>query len=234
MPAVARDGACDAPIRRTEESPFPLDQSCSVGDVLQRADSDRRTAVDEEILPPSLLLDPTHARGTLRSVERLLALKFGIHITRLPLAENRTGVLQGMSIVLDARLPSVTELFFLLHLAGHTLQFTSADQSSVQRYLSRSGLRYEERVSERRRFEQEATSFGLSILIELGASETVRMWFRRISALDFEYGKRYVEEKKNGVTLKNSEAHVLDWWESLPSWRPPEQQRRPVEDYWSS
>jgi hypothetical protein len=211
-----------------------LDQSCSVGDALVRAEREQRQAVDAEILPPRLLLDQREADRALHRVESLLALKFGIHVTRLRLSENRTGVLQGTSILLDVRLPTVTQLFFLLHLAGHTFQFTSADQSSVQRYFSRSALPYENRVRERRRYEQEATAFGLSILVELGATETLQGWFRRMSALDFQYGKRYVEDNENSVTLKNSEAHVADWWDDLPPKNPPEQQRRRVEDYWSS
>ncbi len=223
-----------APFSCNEESAFPLDQSCSVGDVLVRAERERRAAADDEILPPSLLLDPAEAGRTLRGVERLLEQKFGIHVTRLRLHENRTGVLKGTSILLDARLPPVTQLFFLLHLVGHTFQFTSTDQSSVQRYFSRGVLPYEGRVRERQRYEKEATSFGLSILLELGASEALQGWFRRMSALDFQYGKRYVEDNENSVTLKNSEGHVLDWWDDLPSKLPPEQQRRPVEEYWSS
>ena len=77
-------------------------------------------------------------------------------------------------------------------------------------------------------------AIGLSILLELGVSETLQGWFRRVSALDFQYGKRYVEDNESSVTLKNSETHVLDWWEDLLPRNPPEQQRRRVEEYWST
>lgn len=213
---------------------FPLDQSCSVGVALVRAERECRAARDEEILPASLLLNAEPTCGIVGAVERLLAKKFGVQVARLKLCDNRTGVLRGTSILLDARLPPATQLFFLLHLAGHTFQFTSADQSSVHRYFSRHALAYEDRVRERRRYEQEATAFGLSILVELGVSASLFAWFRRVSALDFQYGKRYVEDNENSVTLRNSEAHVADWWDDLPAADPPEQQRRTVNEYWSS
>src|SRR5437899_1247428 len=102
MRASAADASIHAPISGAAEPAFPLDQSCSVGDALVRAERERRQADDDEILPPSLLLDPGEARRTLCAVERLLEVKFGILVTRRRLAENRTGVLQGTSILLDA------------------------------------------------------------------------------------------------------------------------------------
>ena len=213
---------------------FQLDQSCSVGDALHRAERERRPANDADILPASLVLDLHAANRTAARIVELLAMKFAIRVMLVRLTDDRTGVLNGTVIRLEQRLPPATRLFFLLHLAGHTFQFISADRSSVVRYFSRSTLPYEDRIRERKRYEQEATAYGLSMLAEIGAPVPVQTWFRRVSALDFQYGKRYIEDKATGLTLRKSEAYVEDWWEMLPPKVPPPLRTECVEEYWSS
>jgi hypothetical protein len=214
---------------------FPGSQeSSSVGDAFERAKRTHRDVRDSDVLPQQLLIDPKEAVRVTTRVEHVLFRDYGLRVIRTALPNKQTGVLNGVSIMVENRLPPATQLFILLHLAGHTFQMTGVDQSSTQQYFSRKDLEYNDRVRERERYEQEATSYALNVLQRAKAPMHIQRWFRGVSALDFQYGKRYVEDKESGVTLKNSEPHVRDWWPNLPVKQVPAQNRREIEPYEAS
>lgn len=138
-------------------------------------------------------MTPEQARVALpRLVERVNHYGFGVSYCALE--PPKTGVFDGLVITLDVGQPIVERCFLLLHLFGHSVQWTSGNAAALQRMLRR-GADVEAYLANLRSYEHDAARYGWRLLIEVGL-EQHREWFANRAETDWQYVARFHREGK--------------------------------------
>lgn len=120
--------------------------------------------------------------------------KRGFAVEYRDLDPPRTGIFDGLRIVLDPDVGFEMQCFILLHLFGHSVQWVAP---SLEHKLS--ALQH---TAEKERFlevlhdyEREAAGFGMQLLHELGVTD-LDAWFSDFVATDWRYVERFYREDR--------------------------------------
>jgi hypothetical protein len=120
--------------------------------------------------------------------------KRGFAIEYRDLEPPRTGIFDGLKIVIDPDVDFEMQCFVLLHLFGHSVQWVAPSLADKLDAL--------QNTSDKERFlqvlhdyEHEAAGFGLTLLNELGLDD-LRDWFSDFTATDWRYVERYYREDR--------------------------------------
>jgi hypothetical protein len=149
--------------------------------------------------------------------------KYGFAIEYRDLEPPRTGIFDGLRIVLDPDVGFEMQCFILLHLFGHSVQWTAPSWAHKLDEL--------QNVKDRTRFmqvlkeyEAGAAHFGLQLMHEAGLRE-LDQWFSDFAETDRRYVERYYETDR-----------IPPWDESVASgcklvepWEIPPIERKQVE-----
>jgi len=121
-------------------------------------------------------------------------IKYGFSIEYRDLEPPRTGIFDGLRIIIDPDVEFEMQCFILLHLFGHSVQWVAPSLESKLDAL--------QHTSDKERFlqvlhdyEYEAAQFGLQLLNEVGLGH-FGQWFSDFVATDWRYVERYYEEDK--------------------------------------
>lgn len=105
--------------------------------------------------------------------------------------QKKTGTFDGLEIVLHQGNDPQLQIFILLHLFGHSVQWVAPSLEDTLR-----GIQNKENMSKfmyfLRRYEFEAARFGLQLLHEAGITEADE-WFAEMVDIDWQYVKTYYE-----------------------------------------
>src|SRR5262245_1939166 len=121
-------------------------------------------------------------------------IKRGFAIEYRDLEPPRTGIFDGLKIVIDPDVDFEMQCFVLLHLFGHSVQWVAPSLAHKLDPL--------QNTSDKERFlqvlhdyEHEAAGFGLTLLNELGLGN-LHDWFCDFAATDWRYVERYYREDR--------------------------------------
>jgi len=117
--------------------------------------------------------------------------KYGFAIEYCDLEAPRTGIFDGLRISIDPDVDFEMQCFILLHLFGHSIQWTApslegkldalkegADKGAFMRAL--------------RAYEYEAAGFGMQLMREVGVND-LDQWYSNFVATDWRYVERFYE-----------------------------------------
>jgi hypothetical protein len=117
--------------------------------------------------------------------------KYGFVIEYRDLEPPRTGIFDGLRIVIDPDVGFEMQCFVLLHLFGHSVQWVAP---SIEHRLAEL-----QNTADKRRFmrvlhdyEYEAAGYGLTLLHEAGI-KSLDQWYCDFVATDWRYVERYYE-----------------------------------------
>src|SRR6059036_1467273 len=120
--------------------------------------------------------------------------KYGFAIEYRDLEPPRTGIFDGLRIVIDPDVGFEMQCFLLLHLFGHSVQWVAP---SLEHKLA--DLQHTE---DRHRFMQvlhayelEAAGFGMQLMHQVGVT-TLDQWFSDFVETDWRYVERYYQTEK--------------------------------------
>jgi hypothetical protein len=115
--------------------------------------------------------------------------KYGFAIEYRELEPPRTGIFDGLRIVLDPNVDFEMQCFVLLHLFGHSVEWVAP---SIEHKLA--ALR---QTTERAAFmrvlhdyESEAAQYGMQLMHEVGVDD-LDQWFSDFAATDWKYVERF-------------------------------------------
>jgi len=118
--------------------------------------------------------------------------KRGFALEYRDLEPPRTGIFDGLKIVIDPDVDFEMQCFVLLHLFGHSVQWVAPSLAHKLDAL--------QKTTDKARFlvvlhdyEYEAAGFGLALLYELGIRD-LDGWFSDFVATDWRYVERYYRE----------------------------------------
>jgi len=121
-------------------------------------------------------------------------IKRGFAIEYRDLDPPRTGIFDGLKIVIDPDVDFEMQCFVLLHLFGHSVQWVAPSLAHKLDAL--------QNTSDKERFlqvlhdyEHEAARYGFTLLNDLGLGE-LRNWFCDFAATDWRYVERYYREDR--------------------------------------
>lgn len=106
----------------------------------------------------------------------------------------RTGIFDGLRIVLDPDVGFEMQCFILLHLFGHSVQWVAPSLVDKLHALQHTADK-ERFLTVLRDYEFEAAGFGLQLLHELGVNDR-DAWFSDFVATDWRYVERYYREDR--------------------------------------
>lgn len=117
--------------------------------------------------------------------------KYGFAIEYRDLEPPRTGIFDGLSIVLDPDVDFEMQCFILLHLFGHSVQWIApsleAKLDALQHTADRAVF-----MRVLHEYEYEAARFGMQLLHEAGV-EDLDQWYSDFVATDWRYVERYYQ-----------------------------------------
>jgi len=120
----------------------------------------------------------------------------------------RTGIFDGLKIVIDPDVDFEMQCFVLLHLFGHSVQWVAP--SLVRKLDALQNTADKDRFLQvLHDYEHEAAGFGLRLLHELGIHD-LDDWFSDFVATDWRYVERYYREDR-----------IPPWRECLAAGAPP-------------
>lgn len=124
-----------------------------------------------------------------RAVSRVV--KYGFAVELADLESPRTGIFDGLRIVIDPDVPFEMQCFVILHLFGHSVQWTapslSAELDALQHTNDKAAFM---KVLEA--YEFEAARFGKQLLDETQVAGLDR-WYSDFVATDWKYVERFYE-----------------------------------------
>jgi hypothetical protein len=120
--------------------------------------------------------------------------KHGFALEYRDLAPPRTGIFDGLRIVIDPDVGFEMQCFVLLHLFGHSVQWVAPSLAQKLHALQHTADR-EEFLQILHNYEYEAAEFGLQLLHEVGARDLDR-WYSDFVATDWHYVERYYREDR--------------------------------------
>jgi hypothetical protein len=117
--------------------------------------------------------------------------KYGFTLELADLQPPRTGIFDGLTIVIDPDVPFEMQCFILLHLFGHSVQWTAPSlaaeldelQNTTDKVLFMLALE---------RYEYKAARFGRQLLDETGLAGLER-WYSDFVATDWKYVERFYQ-----------------------------------------
>ena len=117
--------------------------------------------------------------------------KHGFAIEYRDLEPPRTGIFDGLRIVLDPDVGFEMQCFLLLHLFGHSVQWVAPSLAHKLEDLkhTQDKARFMQVLHD---YEQEAASFGLQLMRELGITH-LDQWYSDFVETDWRYVERYYE-----------------------------------------
>ena len=118
--------------------------------------------------------------------------KYGFAIEYRDLAPPRTGTFDGLKITVDPDIDFEMQCFILLHLFGHSVQWTSPELAPKLDDLQHTHDK-ELFLRTLRAYEFEAAQFGLQLLHESGIAE-LDQWYADFVETDWNYVRRYYTE----------------------------------------
>src|SRR5262245_44124202 len=136
-------------------------------------------------------------------VERLVPLwttvtsgviKRGFRLEYRDLEPPRTGVFDGLKIMIDPDVDFEMQAFILLHLFGHSVQWVAPSLTHKLEALQHTTDK-ERFMQVLRDYEYEAAGFALTLLYELGVRD-LDDWFSDFVATDWRYVERYYREDR--------------------------------------
>jgi hypothetical protein len=117
--------------------------------------------------------------------------KYGFAVEYRDLEAPRTGTFDGLRIVMDPDVDFEMQCFILLHLFGHSVQWTAP---SLERSLDALRDSTDKAVFMRalHAYEYEAARFGMQLMREAGIAD-MDQWYSDFVATDWRYVERYYE-----------------------------------------
>ena len=103
----------------------------------------------------------------------------------------RTGIFDGIRIVIDPDVGFEMQCFLLLHLFGHSVQWVAPSLEHQLAALTETTDR-DQFMAALHRYEFEAASFGMQLLHELGVTH-LDQWYSDFVATDWRYVEGYYE-----------------------------------------
>ena len=120
-----------------------------------------------------------------------LVVKYGFAIELADLQPPRTGIFDGLKIVIDPDVPFEMQCFILLHLFGHSVQWTApslvAELDELQNTSDKARF-----MRALERYEYKAARFGRQLLDETGLAGLER-WYSDFVATDWKYVERFYQ-----------------------------------------
>jgi hypothetical protein len=132
-------------------------------------------------------LDPAQRayRGALMACCRVIRQTYGLTVEITDVPAPFTGDLDGVAISLDYELPPAEMLFTLLHLFGHTVQWTISPADREIGLADPRG-RDEAFLAEVARYERGAGEYALAVLAAAGVTG-LDQWLAQMTAADIAY-----------------------------------------------
>ena len=117
--------------------------------------------------------------------------KHGFAIEYRDLEPPRTGIFDGLRIVLDPDVGFEMQCFLLLHLFGHSVQWVAPSLEHKLEDLkhTQDKVRFMQVLHD---YEREAASFGQQLMRELGVTH-LDQWYSDFVETDWQYVRRYYE-----------------------------------------
>jgi hypothetical protein len=134
--------------------------------------------------------------------------KHGFVVEYRDLAPPRTGIFDGLRIVIDPDVALEMQCFVLLHLFGHSVQWVAPSLAHKLEALQHTQVK-ERFMQVLRAYEYEAAEFGLQLLHEAGVRD-LDAWYSDFVATDWRYVERYYQEDR-----------IPPWEECLVAGAPP-------------
>ena len=139
--------------------------------------------------------------------------KHGFVVEYRDLAPPRTGIFDGLRIVIDPDVAFEMQCFVLLHLFGHSVQWVAPSLAHKLEALQHTQDK-ERFMQVLRAYEYEAAEFGLQLMHDAGVRD-LDAWYSDFVATDWRYVERYYQEDR-----------IPPWEECLVAGAPPIQPGR--------
>jgi hypothetical protein len=120
--------------------------------------------------------------------------KRGFRLEYRDLEPPRTGIFDGLAIVIDPDVDFEMQAFIVLHLFGHSVQWVAPSLAHKLDALQHTTDK-ERFMQVLREYEYEAAGFALTLLHELRAGD-LDAWFSDFVATDWRYVERYYREDR--------------------------------------
>jgi len=120
--------------------------------------------------------------------------KRGFALEYRDLEPPRTGIFDGLKIVIDPDVDFEMQCFVLLHLFGHSVQWVAPSLAHKLDALQNTTEK-ERFLQVLRDYEYEAAGYALALLYELGVRD-LDAWFSDFVATDWRYVERYYREDR--------------------------------------
>jgi hypothetical protein len=117
--------------------------------------------------------------------------KYGFAIEYRDLEPPRTGIFDGLRISIDPDVDFEMQCFILLHLFGHSVQWTAPSLEGKLDAL-KEGDDKAAFMRALRAYEYEAARFGMQLLRDVGVND-LDQWYSDFVATDWRYVERYYE-----------------------------------------
>lgn len=117
--------------------------------------------------------------------------KYGFIIEYRDLEAPKTGIFDGLRISIDPDVDFEMQCFILLHLFGHSIQWTAPSLEGKLAAL-KNGTDKAVFMRTLHDYEYEAARFGMQLLREVGVSD-LDQWYSDFVATDWRYVERYYE-----------------------------------------
>jgi hypothetical protein len=124
-----------------------------------------------------------------RATSRIV--KYGFAIEYRDLEPPRTGIFDGLRIVIDPDVDFEMQCFVLLHLFGHSVQWTAPSLAKKTALLQKTTDRITF-MSVLRAYEFEAAQFGMQLMHEAEIDD-LDQWFSDFAATDWKYVERFYQ-----------------------------------------
>lgn len=121
-------------------------------------------------------------------------IKYGFGIEYRDLEPPRTGIFDGLSIVVDPDVEFEMQCFILLHLFGHSVQWVAPSLEATLDALQNT-IDKEQFMQVLHDYEYEAAQFGLQLLHDMDLWR-LDQWFSDFVATDWRYVERFYREGK--------------------------------------
>lgn len=116
---------------------------------------------------------------------------YGYEVREAELEKPKTGIFNGLAITLDQSQPAYLKVFILLHLFGHSVQWTAPAIEHKLEALQNTPDKAEF-MQVLHNYEYEAAQFAAKLLVDAGFPE-YQGWLADFVETDWQYVKRYYE-----------------------------------------
>jgi hypothetical protein len=151
----------------------------------------RRAEYESEKLAP-LMLPEGDAQQLLTNLKTAIEERYGYKVECAELEHPKTGIFDGLTITLHPHLPTYLHCFILLHLFGHSVQWTAPSLEHKLHDLQHTEDR-ERFMQVLHDYELEAARFGMQLLHELKIEDRDQ-WYSDFVETDLRYVERFYRE----------------------------------------